>query len=52
MDDAALAKLEKLAEMKSKGILTEEEFAQQKAAVLGGSASNQLRLLPEGSNPS
>ena len=49
MDDAALAKLEKLAEMKSKGILTEEEFAQQKAAVLGGSgnASNQVAPAPE-----
>ena len=48
MDDAALAKLEKLADMKSKGILTEEEFAQQKAAVLGGSgnASNQVASAP------
>ena len=37
MDDAALAKLEKLADMKSKGILTEEEFAHQKALLIGGS---------------
>ena len=51
MDDAALAKLEKLAEMKSKGILTEEEFAQQKAAVLGGSASNQVAAAPGGIQP-
>ena len=51
MDDAALAKLEKLAEMKSKGILTEEEFAQQKAAVLGGSASNQVADAPGGIQP-
>ena len=46
MDDAALAKLEKLADMKSKGILTEEEFAQQKAAVLGGSGNASNRVAP------
>ena len=46
MDDAALAKLEKLADMKSKGVLTEEEFAQQKAAVLGGSGNASNRVAP------
>ena len=34
MDDAAMAKLEKLASMKDSGILTEAEFATQKAALL------------------
>lgn len=46
MDDAALAKLEKLADMKSKGILTEEEFAQQKAAVLSGEIVSPKQVAP------
>ena len=46
MDDAALAKLEKLADMKSKGILTEEEFAQQKAAVLSGEIVSHNQVAP------
>ena len=46
MDDAALAKLEKLADMKSKGVLTEEEFAQQKAAVLSGEIVSPKQVAP------
>ena len=46
MDDAALAKLEKLADMKVKGILTEEEFAQQKAAVLSGEIVSPKQVAP------
>ena len=49
MDDAAMAKLEKLADMKSKGVLTEEEFKEQKTAILGASgkiASNQVAPAP------
>ena len=34
MDDK-LAQLERLGQLKAQGILTEEEFAQQKAAILG-----------------
>ena len=51
MDDAAMAKLEKLADMKSKGVLTEEEFKEQKTAILGASgkiASNQVAPAPGG----
>jgi hypothetical protein len=32
--DAKMAQLERLAQLKAQGILTDEEFAQQKAAVL------------------
>ncbi len=46
MDDAAMAKLEKLADMKSKGVLTEEEFAQQKAAVLSGEIVSHNQVAP------
>ena len=40
MDDASMAKLKELADMKKSGILTEEEFAQQKAAILAGSGKS------------
>jgi hypothetical protein len=33
--DDKLAQLERLGQLKAQGILTEEEFAQQKAAILG-----------------
>lgn len=33
--DDKLAQLERLAQLKAQGILTEQEFAQQKAAILG-----------------
>jgi hypothetical protein len=35
-EDDTIAQLTKLAELKAQGILTEEEFAAQKAKVLGG----------------
>jgi len=34
--DATIARLQQLAELKSQGVLTPEEFAQQKARVLAG----------------
>jgi hypothetical protein len=34
--DDKIAQLERLAQLKAQGILTEQEFAQQKAAILGG----------------
>ena len=34
--DETMAELEKLADMKSKGLLTDEEFAAAKAKILGG----------------
>lgn len=36
MTDDAMSQLEKLAELKAQGILTEEEFAEQKAKILAG----------------
>jgi Short C-terminal domain len=35
-EDDTLAKLQKLGELKAAGVLTEEEFAAQKAKILGG----------------
>jgi hypothetical protein len=35
-DDERLAQLERLADLRSKGVLTEEEFAAEKARVLRG----------------
>jgi len=35
LDAAAMNDLEKLAELKDKGVLTQEEFDQQKAKILG-----------------
>ena len=35
-EDARLARLERLASLHEKGILTDEEFAAEKARVLGG----------------
>ena len=37
-EDARLARLERLASMHEKGILTDEEFATEKRRVLGGDA--------------
>jgi membrane protease subunit (stomatin/prohibitin family) len=34
-EDDAIAQIEKLGELKAKGLLTEEEFAAQKAKLLG-----------------
>lgn len=39
-EDARLARLERLASLREKGILTEEEFAAEKARVLGGDAAS------------
>ena len=39
MDDATMAKLEKLASLKASGVLSEEEVAKQKAAILSGGAA-------------
>lgn len=39
-EDARLQRLEKLAELRDKGILTEEEFAAEKARLLGGDTSS------------
>ncbi|HEX6229608.1 MAG TPA: SHOCT domain-containing protein [Solirubrobacterales bacterium] len=39
-EDARLARLERLGELKDKGILTEEEFAAEKARVLGGGSDS------------
>jgi Short C-terminal domain len=36
MTDEKMAQLERLGQLKADGVLTEEEFAQQKAAILGG----------------
>ena len=36
MTDAKMAELERLGRLKADGILTEEEFAQQKATILAG----------------
>lgn len=36
MTDDTVAQLEQLAQLKKDGILTEEEFAEQKARILGG----------------
>ena len=36
-EDAMLARLEKLGQLKAQGLLTEEEFAAQKAKILGSS---------------
>ena len=38
-DDARLARLERLGELREKGILTDEEFAAEKSRVLGSSGS-------------
>jgi hypothetical protein len=38
-DDARLARLERLGSLRDKGILTEEEFAAEKAKLLGGDSS-------------
>jgi putative oligomerization/nucleic acid binding protein len=38
-EDARLQRLEKLGELHEKGILTEEEFAAEKARLLGGDSS-------------
>lgn len=35
-DDDMLAQLERLGQLRDSGVLTEEEFAQQKARILGG----------------
>jgi putative oligomerization/nucleic acid binding protein len=35
-EDSRLRRLERLAELREKGVLTEEEFAAEKARVLGG----------------
>ena len=39
-EDARLQRLEKLGELRDKGILTEEEFAAEKARLLGGGSSS------------
>jgi hypothetical protein len=39
-EDARLQRLEKLGELRDKGILTDEEFAAEKAKLLGGNASS------------
>src|SRR4051794_1205911 len=39
-EDARLQRLEKLAELRDKGILTEEEFAAEKTRLLGGAANS------------
>lgn len=39
-DDARLARLERLAELREKGVLTEEEFATEKARLLGASGES------------
>src|SRR3954462_9765578 len=36
MDDPRIEQLQKLAELKGQGVLTDEEFAAEKARVLGG----------------
>ena len=41
-EDARLARLERLAELHEKGVLTDEEFAAEKARVLGSSRSDGL----------
>ena len=49
MDADAIAYVKELADIKAAGILTEEEFAEQKAAILGASgkiASNQVAPAP------
>ena len=38
-EDNRLARLERLGELKDKGVLTEEEFAAEKARVLGADKS-------------
>ena len=51
MDADAIAYVKELADIKAAGILTEEEFAEQKAAILGASgkiASNQVAPAPGG----
>lgn len=44
MDDQALTKLKELASLKDSGVLTEEEFAQQKAALLSGAVGAQVAV--------
>ena len=39
-EDARLQRLEKLGELRDKGILTEEEFAAEKARLLGGDSAS------------
>jgi Short C-terminal domain len=39
-EDARLARLERLAELREKGVLTDEEFAAEKARLLGGSGES------------
>ena len=51
MDADAIARVQQLADMKAAGVLTEEEFAEQKSAILGASgkiASNQVAPAPGG----
>jgi hypothetical protein len=38
-EDSRLGRLERLAELHEKGVLTDEEFAAEKARVLGGDGS-------------
>ena len=45
-EDARLARLERLAELHEKGVLTDEEFAAEKARVLGGSGADVVSGSP------
>ncbi len=49
-EDDGSHRLERLASLHEKGILTDEEFAAEKARVLGGSGRLLTRSPPPGSN--
>ena len=46
MDANAIAKLKELAELKAGGLITEEGFAQQKAALMSGGSANRNQVAP------